>query len=62
MAVNKEQKIWGNEKLTLSQYTFFGFDVVFELSRSEPNFHTLTHVLNRIGENDFGVIGGLVFE
>lgn len=61
--MNKERKgTMSDGKLTLSQHTFFGFDVVFKVSCGEPNFYALTHVLNRIGENHFSVIGGLVSE
>ena len=49
-------------KLTLSQHTFFCFDVVLKVSRGEPNFYALTHVLNRVGKNYFSVIRGLVSE
>ena len=49
-----------NQILTLSQHAFFGFGVVFKVSRGEPNFYALTYVLNCIGKNDFGVIGSLV--
>jgi hypothetical protein len=47
--------------LTLSQHTLFAFDVVFKVSSGKPNFYALTHVLDCIGENDFGVIRGLIF-
>ena len=47
---------------TFSQHTLFGFDVVFKVSRGEPNFYALTYVLNCIGEDNFGIIGGLVSE
>lgn len=45
---------------TLSQHALFGFDVVFKVSGGEPNFYALTYVLNRVGEDDFGVVRGLV--
>ena len=48
--------------LTLSQHALFGFDVVFKVSRGEPNFYALTYVLDCIGENDFCVIGSLILE
>ena len=48
--------------LTLSQHTFFGFDVVFKVSRSEPNFYALTYVLDCIGKNHFRVVGSLIGE
>jgi len=49
-----------NEALTLPQHTLFRFDVVFKVSRGEPNFYALTYVLNRVGKNDFSVVWGLV--
>ena len=48
--------------LTLPQHALLRFDVVFKVSRGEPNFYALTYVLNCIGEDDLGIIGGLVFE
>ena len=48
--------------LTLSQHGLFDFHVVFKVSRGEPNFYALTNVLYCVGEDDFGVIGGLILE
>jgi len=54
-------KVRKNDMLTLPQHTLFCFDVVFKVSRGEPNFYALTYVLNRVGEDDLGIIGGLVW-
>jgi hypothetical protein len=53
---------WEDEGFTFSQHTLLGFDIVFKVSRSEPDFYALTYVLNCVGENHFRVVGSLIGE
>lgn len=50
-AVNQRE-----DSLTFPEHTSFGFDVMFEISSSQPDFDALSDVLYGIREDDFGVV------